>query len=399
MALSVQGILTSLATATEQTTVLTALMREIFVNDCPLWSRLTHEHIGAPEYNIVTYDVRQRPMTLASALTAVSALTTATVTFADTTQLQQGDVIEIYDTAGTAFERAEVVADPATATTVSLMRGVEGTTPIANTLGGGASTLVCYLVGNSRTGAEVNQTASRSIRTLTPQHVQTYQFPVQVGGLVQAIDAIQLPPGMNSVFNLESVTKMQEFARDVEYTSYYGVGQRADVANATARRKQVGLRQQIRNYNSGSNYRAVNAGSYTRLNFVADLIQKARNGQGNPDVLLVGLDAETAFATWTLAMQQIADARTTKELGITVEEYNTNLGGKPLKVVASSQLRPGTFAALTSKDIKFRVIREAFFQKRGFRGDAFEGDYIGDYCLELGHPGWHSFAEGITGYA
>jgi hypothetical protein len=397
MALSIQGILTSLATQAEQTTVLTALMREVFINDCPLWSRLAHDHIGAPEYNIITYDVRQRPLTLASALTAVAALTTATVTFADTTQLQQGDVIEIFNTAGTAFERAEVIAD-STATTVSLMRGVEGTTPVANDLTAPANN-TAYLIGNSRTGAEVDQRASRSIRTLVAQHVQTYQFPVQVGGLVQAIDAIQLPPGMNSVFNLESVTKMQEFARDVEYTSYYGVGQRADVANATQRRKQVGLRQQIRNYNNGLNYRAGAGGAYTRLNFVNDLIQKARNGQGNPDVLLVGLDAETAFATWTIGMQQILDSRQTQTLGITVEEYNTNLGGRPLRVVPSSQIRPGTFIALTSRDLRFRVIREAFFQKRGFRGDAFEGDYIGDYCLELGHPAWHSMVEGITGYA
>jgi len=57
-------------------------------------------------------------------------------------------------------------------------------------------------------------------------------------------------------------------------------------------------------------------------------------------------------------------------------------------VVVSYQMRKGSAFVGTSSDLKMRFIREAFFQKRGLRGDAWEGDFIGDYAIELGHPGW-----------
>jgi len=396
--LSVQGILNTLAIASEQRVVLVPVLREVFINETPLFARLPHEHVGAADYSIISYDVRQRPLTLSAAITAVPALTTATVTFGDVSQLQQGDVIEIYSSPATGFERAEVVADPVVPNQVSLLRGVEGTTPVANDLTT-QSALTCYLIGNSRTGGEVNQTASRAARTLTQQYVQTYQFPVQVAGLTEAIEAIALPPGMTGVFNMESSTKMREFVRDVEFTGMYGVGQAASVANATMRRKQVGLRKQIANYKGGINYKAAAGTSYTKQQFVADGIQRVLNAGGNPDTILMGVDWESGLSTWVLPQQQTSPARTTREMGVRIEEWLTSFGGRPLKIVSSFQMLPGTAAVLTSSDLKFRYVREAFFQKRGIRGDAWEGDYIGDYCIEAGHPGWHAWIEGVKTWA
>lgn len=402
---NIQGILTSLQLASETTTVLVPYLREIFINEVPLFARLPHMSVSAPEYNILSYDVRQRQVTLASTLTAVSALTVATVTFNDVSQMQQGDVIEIYNTGGTAFERAEVQADPNTANnTVSLMRGVEGTTPIAND---NSANTTAYIMGNSRTGAEVNQTASRAIRNPFAQYVQTYQFPVQVGGLAEAIESVALPPGISDVFSMEQKVKMTEFVRDVEFTGMYGLGQSAGVSGATQRRKQKGLRTQIANYKStgsgplgnGPNYKFLAGGSYTKLNFIADTVQKVLDAGGNPDVMLCSTDFTTGLATWSVAQQYFMNPRQTPYLGIAIREFDTAFTGQPMTIIPSFQLRKGTVVVLTSSDLMWRYIRPAFFQKRGLRGDAWEGDFIGDYAIEAGHQGWHAWCEGITSFA
>jgi hypothetical protein len=404
MSFDIQGVLTSFQMASETTTVLVPYLREIFVNEAPIFARTPHIPIAAPEYNITSYDVRSRSITLGQALTAVAGYTVQNCIFSDVSQMQVGDVLEVYNTAASAYERMEVQADPVLSTnTVSVMRGVENTTPIANDFSSNAASFLGYIIGNSRTGAETNQTAFRSIRSLTPQYLQTYQTSVQVGGLTQAISAITLPPGISDVFSLEQKTKMTEFVRDVEYSSYYGIGQSASVGGVNGgagRRKQAGLRKLIGNYKNGLNVRLGTGSSYTKLQFVADGVQKCLNGGGNPDILMVSLDfGTTGLSTWSFGQQEFVDPKATPYLGIMIEEFLTSITGQPMTVIPSFQLRSGTAACLTSKDIKMRRIREAFFQKRGIRGDEWEGDFIGDYCCELGHPGWHSWIEGISGYA
>src|SRR4051812_28482681 len=158
MALDIQGILNSLQLASETTTVLVPYLREVYVNEAPLFTRLPHVPIGATEYNIISYDVRQRGIIINQALTAVAAGTIATVNFGDTSQMQVGDVLEVFNTAANAFERMEVMAPPDVANhTVSVMRGVEGTTPVANDFSTNNASFGGYIIGNSRTGSEVDQ--------------------------------------------------------------------------------------------------------------------------------------------------------------------------------------------------------------------------------------------------
>ena len=401
MPLDINGILTSLQLASETTTVIEPYMREVFINEFPLWTRLPHEMIGAAEYNIDSYNVRQRTITINQAVVANAQYNIETMTFTDTSQMQQGDILEIYATNGTSYERMMVLSDPnAAGTTVSVLRGVEGTTPVANDHVTLPSSYNGYIVGNSRTGSEVAVQSFRSVRTLTPQQVQTFQFGVQVGGLANAIQNVQVPQGISDVFSLEQKTKMTEFARDVEYTSYYGIGQSATVnSGSPGRRTQAGLRKQILNYSSGLNVKLTAGASYTKLNFIADGVQRALDGAGNPDVMLVSTNFATGLATWSVAQQNFMNPRETPYIGIPVREFETAFTGQPMTIIPSYQLRPGTAVVLTSSDVKFRYIRPAFFQKRGLRGDAWEGDFIGDYCIEVGHPGWHAWIEGITSFA
>src|SRR6185503_11650128 len=172
MPLDVQGILENISLSTEQVTVLYPYLREVFINETPLVSRASMQPAEGAVYNIVSYDVRPRNYTLGAAITTGAT----TITLTDATPLLVGDVLELIKTDGSATERIEVTATSATAPTIRRAR--EGTTAVANDTTGAAGTLVVKLIGNSRTGAEIDQQANRAVRTLVEQYVQTFQFPV-----------------------------------------------------------------------------------------------------------------------------------------------------------------------------------------------------------------------------
>lgn len=387
MSLDVQGILQNISLVTEQSTVLYPYLREVFINETPFITRTRREPAEGQQYSIISYDVRPRIYTLNAAI--VSGDTTITLT--DTTPLLVGDVLELIITGGASIERIEVTALP-TATTATIRRAREGTTAIANDNTGNKTVT---LIGNSRTGAEIDQSAKRTIRTSTAQYVQTFQNPVQVGGVAQAVRNTRLPAGISDVFSLEQKTAMTEMMRDEEYTSYYGLGEAP--AAAGDRPKQKGLKTLISAYNSGSNVNSSGGASYTFLNFVAQ-VQKAIDGGGDPDAVICSTDFVTGLQTWGFAKQQINEPRASL-LGLPIKEIAVPFASGTLTFIPSYQLKKGTAIILTSKDALVRYIRPEFWNLRGNRGDAKEGDFIADICCELGHFGWHSFVEGVTSYA
>lgn len=388
MALDVQGILQNVSLTNEQTTVLYPYLREVFINETPLITRTPQQPAEGQVYNIVSYDVRPRGYTLAAAIIT----TDTTITLNDTTPLLVGDVLEMFDTAAANIERIEVTALGTDGVTATIRRAREGTTALANTAAGAASTKVVTLIGNSRNGSEVNQQAKRTVRTLVEQYVQTFQNPVQVGGLANAVRNTRLPAGFSSVFSLEQQVAMTEMMRDMEYTSYYGLGEKPSAVNDRA--KQKGLRKLINSNNVKTNAGA----SYTFLNFVADGAQKCLDGGGDPDVCICSTDLVTGLQTWGFAKQQINTPRMNL-LGLPINEIAVPFASGTITFIPSFQMRKGTACVLTSKDVLMRYIRQAFWQLRGNAGDAHQGDFIGDTCVEIGHPSWHSWIEGISSYA
>lgn len=390
-------ILKMFSLGNETETRLEAYLREVFVNETPLFARLPHEPTDAQAYNIVTYDVRGRSLTLGAAIN--NSGTTLTVT--DSTSLIVGDILELPSTDGTSTERILVTAIPSS-TTATIVRAMGGTTAVANDTNNN-SNLTITLIGNSASGGDVDKVASRSTRTLIPQYVQTFHFPVQIGGLADAVRAVRLPTGISSLLTLEQQTKMTEFMRDVEYAFYYG---KPTAQTSTKNATMGGLQHLIGWYNGGStpaagsntNVKTNGGSSYTLLNFMADAVQKALNGGGDPDVVVVSNSFASGLMTWGFGKQQIVAPRV-NEIGVAINEVVYPFGSRPLTVIPSYQLTAGTAIALTSSDVKVKRIREAFYQPRGLRGDAKEGDYIGDYAIEVGHPGWHAWVSGITSFA
>jgi hypothetical protein len=346
----------------------------------------------AKTYTSTTYDVRKRTFVLGTGdLTNVATA----LPVLDASQFQVGDVLELND--GTNVERVEVTAAPSlspTPNTVTIRRAREGTTAHAFLT---ATPTNVYLIGNSRTGTEVDQQAIRSIRTGFLQIVQTFQIPVQIGGEADAISNVPLPTGFARLFDVEKATKLIEMMRDIEYTSYYGMG---EVPAAEGDRgKQKGLKTWISAYNGGANVTTSTKTNYTLAQFLADGIQKVYNAGGAPDLILCSTDFLGFLRTWAPSVTAIMGQNLTQTLGLPIREFVLPLNAEPLTFVTSLQLRPGTAVVLSSNDVDMRVLREEYFQPRGNRGDAIEGDWFASMCINLGHPQWGAWVEGVQSAA
>lgn len=387
MALDTVGILTPVEFGGEQPTVLTAVERQIFVNETPLYARLPHLPATSQVYSIVSYDVRGRTYALAADITNSAT----TLSIADASPFLNGDVLELTD--GTNTERVEVMAAPnltPTPNTLTVRRAREGTTGTAFAL---ATPTVVRLLYNSRTGSEIDQQAHRAVRTSVEQYVQTFQNPVQVGGLANAIQNVSLPPGASSVFGLERAIMLLEILRDIEYAFYYGKGEKPAAVGDRAKTK--GLRYLI----PTANVRTGAGASYTFLNFVDDGLQKIYDVGGRPDVALCSTSFLSGIYRWAPNKTTFTNTVGTNRLGMPITGITMPMGAQEITFVPSLQLRSGTVALLTSEDLTVRPIRDLFWNQRGNRGDAMEGEWIGDYSLYMGHSSWHVWIDGITSYA
>lgn len=391
MALDTVGILTPIEFSAEQTTVLSAVAREVFVNEQPLFSRLPHVRATSETYTITRYDVRQQTFALGTGDLTNSA---TSLPIADASPFMVGDILELDN--GTNVERVEVTAAPTLTTTpntLTIRRGREGTSGTAFLT---ATPTVIRLIGNSRTGAEIDQQAYRPVVATLEQYVQTFQYPVQIGGKAERISNVALPPGVNSVMGRDRALKLVDAIREIERTFYYGEGEKP--AAVGDRAKSKGLKKLITSYSSGAHVKTNAGASYTRASFIADTIAKIYDAGGNPDVILCSTNFLTGLDTWVPTKTAIMGSATTT-MGFPINTFVLPLTAMPLTFVPAPGLRPGTAIVLSSNDIDVRYLQEMTWTPRERRGDAIEGDWIGDYAINLGHPSWHAWVSGITSFA
>ncbi len=348
-----------------------------FVNRCPLMTRLPRVPVASTTFTIVSRVARPRTLRLAAAVGAADA----TITFFDSSYLMVGDVIELV-----SGERVEVLADPNTVTgATSVRRAVEGTSA-----GTGANNDTVRLVGNSRTGGEVNQSAVAMKPLVTNQFCQTWQHPVQISGALQASSGFTTPVGNGTPLDHARMDALQNLMDDMETTSYYGRGEDPLLA---ARPKQKGLRTLISTNLVTS---PANAGAYKATDLIRDTLERCRTNGGNPDVMLLSSNFMSGLATWGHAVQRIEAGSSVFGVPINVFEAPF-LGG--ITLIEAPLLRPFTAVALTSSEIRLRVKRNEFWNPRGVRGDAVEGDWIAEGAIELENESHHAWVEGVTAFS
>ncbi len=397
MADFLQGFLGSQQAGVEARNDVTVAIRNWFANRNPLVTRLPYVPVERIDFQMYTHKYRSRSTMLGA---AIGSATQTSLTVADATFLMNHDVLEVVDSTTGNVERMQINGDPASATTINVMRGIwsqiagtQGSTPLSSAVNG--STV--NLIGNSRNGAEVNQTGLVTVGVPRTQYCQTFQFPVQIGGSAQTARAQVLPGGIQTPFDFNMTVQLQNMVDDIENCLYYGIAQGPnDATGITA--KMNGLRSiiQTNNISSLTGATPVNAAAYGSTDLIRDTLQAARAGGGEPDLLVVSTNFMSGFATWGQAIQRVPAGETAFGTPINVLEAPFLHG---VTIVEAPLLRPFTAIALTSSEVYIRNKRNPFWQLRGSRGDMVEGDWIAEMAIELVNESHHAWVEGITAFS
>jgi hypothetical protein len=348
-----------------------------FVNRCPIVTRTPRVPVGSTTFSIVSRSFRPRIATLGAAVAA----TDSQLTLVDASAFMTGDVLEL-----ASGERVEILADPNLSNnTVQVRRAAEATAA-----GTGSANDTIRLISNSRTGAEINQNGISLRPVGITQFCQTWQHPVQVGGSLQASSAYQTSSGVQTPFDQSKMSALQNLMDDMESSTYYGRGEDPAVA---ARPKQKGLKAQL-SVNNTTN--PTNAGAYKPTDFIRDTLQPCRTGGGDPDVLLVSTNFMMGLATWGQAVVRVNAG--SNVFGTPIDVFEAPfLGG--ITIIEAPLLKPFTAVALTSSEVRMRMKRNEFWNPRGSRGDAFEGDWMAEGAIEVENPSHHAWLEGITAFS
>jgi hypothetical protein len=372
-----QGIQTAFENQAEIRNDISVVAINWFVNRCPLVTRAHRVPCASTTFTMVNRAFRSRVAVVAAAIGA----TDTQITLVDASPFMNGDVLQL-----ASGERVEIIADPNLATdTITVRRGAEGTTPAT-----GSVNDVIRLIGNSRTGAEVNQSGVAFQPVGVTQYCQTWQHPVQIGGSLQATSGFQTQPGVRTPFEQYKMVALQNLMDDMEVSSYYGLGEDPSVSG---RPKQKGLRTLIITNKTTA---PINAGAYKATDFIRDTLQQCRSNGGDPDVLLVSSNFMTGLATWGQPAMRIEAG--VNIFGTPIDVFEAPfLGG--ISIIEAPLLQPYTAVCLTSSEVRIRMKRNEFWNPRGSRGDAFEGDWIAEGAVELDNESHHAWVEGITAFS
>jgi len=372
-----QGIQTSFDSQAETRNDIHVVSTNWFVNRCPLVSRTPRLPVGSTTFTMVKRCFRTRVATLSAPV----AVGDSQISVADAGSFMNGDVLEL-----PSGERIEVVGIPNMANnTIPIRRAAEGTTAATAQSGD-----VVRLISNSRTGAEIDQTAIAFRPVGLPQYCQTWQHPVQVSGSLQASWLYQTAPGNRTPFDQNKMDALQNLMDDMEVSAYYSRGEDPAV---NGRPKQKGLRSLLVTNNTSS---PVSAGAYKATDLIRDTMERCRSNGGDPDVLLLSSNFMTGLSKWGQAVQRINAG--SNVFGTRIEVFEAPfLGG--VTIIEAPLLRPFTAVCLTSSEVRLRMKRNEFWNPRGSRGDAVEGDWIAEGAIEVENENHHAWVEGITDFS
>jgi hypothetical protein len=380
-----QGFLGTQQAGVEARNDITVAVQNWFANRNPLVTRLPYVPVERVDFLMYSHQYRTRSTTLT---TALSASTTTGLVLGDSTFLMNGDVLQLIDSTSGSSEYVQINGDPTSTLNVTVLRGVANTTATTSV----ASGSTVNLIGNSRTGAAVNQTGLSTIGTSRTQYCQTFQFPVQIGGSAQTARAQVMPGGIQSPFDFNMTIQLQNMVDDIENSCYYGIAQ-APVDSSSTTAKMNGLKYILATNNTTS---PTNSSAYGSTDLIRDTLQSARSGGGEPDLLVVSTNFISGFATWGQAIQRVPAGETVFGTPINVLEAPFLHG---VTIVEAPLLRPHTAIAITSSEVYIRNKRNPYWNLRGNRGDMVEGEWIAELAIEVVNESHHAWVEGITAFS
>jgi hypothetical protein len=386
-----RGFLQDVDFSGEHVEDISALTREVFFNQHPLLSRFPHVDGDAIEFKILTYAFRPRTYTLTAAI-ADGVATSASLN--DVSPLVEGDVLWF-----PSGERVEVTAVNVTnastgAGTVTIVRGVSGSTAAAQ-----ASAGTVRLVGNSQRGNEVAQSSARTARTANVQWHQRSRRRVSMGGETAAVKNVVLPGGYTDPFDLEKEVKLVEMLDDAESSMYFGMGE-APTAGGN-RRKQKGLRQLVGHLTDASDI--TDEAAYTPDSLIRDLFQPIIDNGGEPGVVLMSTGWVSGLHKWGYLKTGSVPLGSTQNLGIRISGYVLPFSNRDIVFIPAPLLNAPdnshSAICLTTEEVAISDLENESWHPVARTGDVREGEWIYDGCIRLENPEHHSMVEGITGFS
>ncbi len=353
-----------------------------FVNRTPLLSRLPKLPTGSPQFLVTNDNYRPR----SQALTASYGTTGTTLTVADATEYDIGDVLQIDNEFFLVTGTPDAGTAGANATTIVVTYAYASTTNANH-----SNSAPCYLVTNTRTGAEINIASVSRIPQAVTQYCETVQHAYQVGGALQA-DANYVT-GFATPLDRDRMLAMQHTMDDFESSCYYGKGVGLTGGSAATRPMMLGVSSLLKTNVVTS---PTNGGAYKPSDLVRDTLQASFNGGGNPTILVVSTDFLSGFATWGHAAMRLQAGATV--FGTPIDLFEAPfLSG--ISIIPAPLLRSGTCMCLCDTEVRIRLKRSMIDKPRGSRGDAFEGDIIMEGALEIDNEAHHTWVTGITSFA
>ena len=349
-----------------------------YVNRTPLFTRLPMAPLGAPSFKTSTVLFRPSTYTLSTALTDTTG---TAVVLTDASAIQTSDVIEIDN------EDFIVTAVNISTNTLTVVRGYASSTAATHLV-----TATVYLISNTRTGGDVNQTGISRIPTALVQWAQVHQFPWHVGGSMASNTAFALPPGVQSVVGRERMMAIQNCSDDCERAYYYG--KVVPIVSDGDKPMQAGLRSLIVTNHPTS---PTNYATYMPTDLIRDTITPIVQAGGNPTTFICGSQWQGGLAHWGFPILRLVDTEKTK-YGINIDTFECPFVAG-MRMVFAPLLRPYHIICLSGGEVRQRIKRLMFDKPRGSSGDADQGDVIHEGAIELDNESHHAFVEGVTGWA
>ena len=190
-------------------------------------------------------------------------------------------------------------------------------------------------------------------------------------------------------FDQSRMDALQCLVQDMEISSLYGIGE--DPATM-GRPKQHGLRNQIE-----TNRLLLPPGAYeyTIQYLIRDALEPCRNAGGDPDVLLVSSDFVDGFATWGHPLLRINAG--TNIFGEPIDVFECQALGS-VTVIVDGMLRSGTAVAMTSSEVRLRMLRNEFWNPRGPHSGS-DGEFVAEGAIEVENEHHHAWVEGIENFS
>jgi hypothetical protein len=345
------------------------------INRTPMLSRLPQAPLGSLSFKTSTTLYRPWQGTNVG---AVSANATS-LTVVDASVYLTGDVIEVDS------EMYLITAINTGSNVITVTSGYASTTSATH-----ADQAVVNLIGNTRTGGEINVTGISRIPVTLTNYPQTFQHPYFVGGSMASASDFALPAGVASVLGRERSIAIVNCSEDVERSIYYA--RPVGITSATTKPQMAGMRSQIVTNNV---FQPTNYASFKPSDLIKNATQPIITAGGNPNVMLMGPDWQYAFMLWSMPLVRITGPDL--GFGVAAESFRAPFLND-IQIIICPLMRAGSVFTLTSEEVRLRVKRNLFDKPRGSSGDADQGDIITECAVEVDNETHHGMISGITGW-